>query len=229
MLMRRNGGLKRVICVILAFGVICFIGCQKKELPQPDFPLSEKVVNDTLKQLGLSWIISESETSSSREGHVSYALRNPEKLNDFTNDPLLMAGISSADIEEGRLLLTTFATDSVSKGVDPRTLPFKWEDWKQQIVFATLLYGGFGDEEEVYRAFSGNEIPEVEGMIRWDAQLQAAYCRVSLTSLDSDIPGAQRYILWVEFYPSKTVYQKLTQDMEDAKKALEGSPTESPN
>lgn len=226
--MWRNGGFKRVIFVILAFGVICSIGCHKKELPQPDFPLSEKVVNDTLQQVGLPWVISESETYSSHERLV-YTLRNPEKLNDFTNDPLMMAGISSADIEEGRLLLTTFATDSVSKGVDPRTLPFTWEDWKQQIIFATLLYGGFGDEEEVYRAFSSNEIPENEGMLRWDAQLQTAYCRVNLISLDSDIPGAQRYILWVEFYPSITVYQKLEQDMEDAKKALEGSPTESPN
>ena len=65
---------------------------------------------------------------------------------------LLIAGITSATIEGERVLITVFDQIDVADQMS-------WEDWKQQIVFATLLYGGFEDEEQVYQAFADKELP----------------------------------------------------------------------
>lgn len=211
-----------VIHAVLAFGVICsLVGCQKNGLSQPDFPLEEDVIMTALEQTGLPWVISESETHSNIEGQIAYTLRNPTDTYGDTENKVLTAGISSAFTEGERFLTVTFP----STPDEPATLPFAWEDWKQQIVFTTLLFGGFEDEEEVYRAFSDKKTPEGEERFEWEAQLPGGYCRVNY-SFDT-ILNQSRFDVTIS--ESKSLYQKLYQEMMEQKEELESSPTETPN
>ena len=69
--------------------------------------------------------------------------------------------------------------------------PFAWEDWKQEIIFITILYGGFEDEEEVYRALSKLEVPDDDKVLKWGVQLSNGYCGVQRSSITQPlIPGA---------------------------------------
>ncbi len=212
--------MKRLICVILAVGSLCSLaGCQNGRLPRPDFPLEEEVVIAALEHTGLPGVISEDETYSNAEKHIAYALRDPTKTYDDTESKVLTLAISSAITKGERFLAVSFPS---SPGEAAR-LPFVWEDWKQQIIFATLLYGGFEDEEELYRAFSNKDIPESEESYEWDAQIPGAYCRVSY-SFKSNLARFD-----VIIYESKSLYQELHQEIMEGIEELEISPAESSN
>lgn len=218
--------MKRLIYVFLA---VCVLGVlfsltdrKKDERFQTTFPLEEEVVTATLEKTGLPGIISESETDSYRKGHIQYVVRSPTETYDGTNNSLFFAYISSANYEGERVLYTIF-----DESVDSEQIV--WEDWKQQIVFATLLYGGFENEEEVYQAFLEKEVPkdffgkavELPGgysrvSYRADVQLPEGYCRVSYTfrshrTYDEDgFPiKKQSASLRVDIYESYELYQKL--------------------
>ena len=202
--------MKRLISTFLAVGLLCALaGCQKSRLPQPDFPLEEDVITAALQQTGLPGVISESETYSSVEGHIAYTLRDPEETYGDTENKVLIAGVSSA-ITEGECFLSV---NFPSNPYEPVTIPFSWEDHKQQLVFATLLFGGFEDEEEVYRAFSVKETPMYEDRFKWDAQLQGGYIRVSY-SMDTVLRTS---FFTVTIYESKSLYQTLYQDRMEMK------------
>lgn len=211
---------KRLIFVFLAVGVLgmlCFVSISKKDvLPQPSFPLDEEVIIAALEKSGLPGILSESETTSWFEGHKAHTVRSPSitysdiisteeaKANPSTR--LLMAGISSAVIDGERALTTLFDQIDIS---DQMT----WEDWKQHIVFAALLYGGFEDEEQVYQAFAGKEFPSSDenSLFQWDAQLPQGYCTVSYhtTKATSRPLQKQHALLRVNIYESQALYQSL--------------------
>lgn len=213
----------RSIFVFLVVCLLCSLsGCQKSTMPQPDFPLEEDVITDALEQTGLQGIISESETFSSIEGHIAYALRDPAKTYADTENKVLIAGISSAITEGERVLFVTF----LSAPDEPATLPFVWKDWKQQIVFTTLLFGGFADEEEVYRAFSDKKIPEGEDRFEWDAQLPNGYCRVSY---NFNTILAQPYTVRITIYESKSLYEKLHQKQLEGIEEMQPNLSETPN
>ena len=211
--------MKRLIFVFLAvggLGMLCFVSIYKKDvLPQPTFPLDEEVIIVALEKSGLPGILSESETTSLAEGQRMHIVRSPtitysdtistEEANANPSTKLLIAGISSVTIEGERVLITVFDQIDVSEQMS-------WEDWKQQIVFATLLYGGFEDEEQVYQAFAGKELPYGENAFRrWDAQLPGGYCTVTYrTSNETSNPTQKRHALMdVNIYKSQALYQRL--------------------
>ena len=225
--------MKRLIYLFLAvcvLGILCSLaGCKKDARFQTTFPLEKEAITATLEKAGLPGIISESETTSYTEGHILYVVRSPTETYDGTSNSVFLAGISSMNYEGERMLSTTFDQRVVSDQIE-------WEDWKQQIVFATLLYGGFENEEDVYRAFLEKELPDGKTSFGWDAQLSGGYCMVAYSSRshttynEDGFPiRKQSASLRVNIYESYELYQKLEQNMGDAKKALEGSPTESPN
>ncbi len=209
--------LKRLIFVFLAVGVLmlCFVSIYKKDvLPQPTFPLDEEVIAVALEKSGLPGILSESETTSSVEGQRMHVVRSPtitysdiistEEAYANPSTRLLIAGISSATTEGERVLITVFDQIDVSEQM-------AWEDWKQQIVFATLLYGGFEDEEQIYQAFAGKELPYGENSFRWDAQLPGGYCTVTYrTSNETSNPTQKQHALMgVNIYESQALYQRI--------------------
>lgn len=97
----------------------------------------------------------------------------------------------------------------------------KWEDWKQQFLFATLLYGGFENEEDVYQAFLDKELPEGKTSFHWDAKLPEGYCKVAYTIYEHYIddpeygPPIQKRTatLRVNFYESYELYEKFMEIM----------------
>lgn len=209
--------MKRLFFVLLAvvvLGVLClvFVG-QKDEPPRPTFPLEEDVIIAALERSGLPGILSESESSSSGDGQRMHVLRSPTLTysdhispEDAAADPgarFYTAGIISANIESERVLTTTFVQINVS---DQMT----WEAWKQEIVFAALLYG-FEEGDEVYRAFSEEEFTQGENSSQWEAQLPGGYCVVSYRFFDeaSNPPQRAHAILRVNIYESETLYQRL--------------------
>ena len=196
--------------------MLCFVSIGKKDvLPQPAFPLDDEVIIVALEQSGLPGILSESETTSWADGQRMHIVRSPtitysdtvstEEAYANPSTRLLTAGISSATVEGERVLITVFDQIDVSDQMS-------WEDWKQQIVFATLLYGGFEDEEQVYQAFAGKELPYGENAFqRWDVQLPGGYCTVTYrTSGETSHPTQKRHA-WmdVNIYESQALCQRL--------------------
>ena len=186
-------------------------------LAQSVFPLSEEEVNDALGKSGLSGSISPSESTSYGQGHMVYVVRSEAET--YSSDPgagkVMVATVSSMIDDSGRRLQTMFERLNVSD-------PFVWEDWKKQLVFSALLYGGFGDEEEIYRALAAEEVPKstnLEGTIqaKWFLDLSGGYCRITY----STHRGATIYneygvpsrgydgILGVHIYESKAAYEAL--------------------
>lgn len=225
--------MKRLIYLFLAVSVLGVLfsltGCKKDERFQTAFPLEEEVITATLEKVGLPGIISQSETDSYREGHMHYVVRSPTETYDGTNNSVFIADISSSHYEGERLLYTTF-----DQRVDSNQI--EWEDWKQQIVFATLLYGGFENEEDVYQAFLEKQLPDGQTPFDdhpqlWDAQLSGGYCKVAFTPRshitynEDGWPIRKRSaFLRVNIYESYELYEKIKADQQkkiEAKEQLE--------
>ncbi|MDO4274031.1 MAG: hypothetical protein Q4D16_10195 [Eubacteriales bacterium] len=209
--------MKRFKCVYFVLAMLCLtVACGKHALPQNTFPLEDEVITDALEKTGLEGEISESETIANVEEQIMHVVRSKTEIysdmifpvEDYS-DPtskVIVAGITSSVIE-GRRLSLFFQQKDVSDQL-------VWEDWKKQMVFAALLYGGFENEEEVYQAFNGKELPEGKEAFQWDAELPSAYCRVAYHSrIYYDEYGIKRLspaaTMRVNIYESKSLYQKL--------------------
>ncbi len=224
--------MKRLFPMLFAIALF-FAGCQRAALPQPDFPLREDVVLAALEQTGLPGVISESETQSYTENHISYTLRDPVQTYGDTENKVVTAGVSSALVEGGRFLSMTFISDAHVL----KTVPFAWEDWKRQIEFATLLYGGFADADAVYRAFAEQEAPQGAESFAWDARLAGGYCRASYSLMNAGTAQEdefgitrrlQRYFLRVTIYASEAQYQSMQKAAEEKRKELEDNRAKAP-
>lgn len=203
--MKRSISLLLILCILAAL----LAGCKKEKQFQTTFPLDEETVTAALEKAGLPGVISESETASASKDHISYAIRSTEETYDGTDNPRLLASISSANLEGGRMLAIIF-----DQKVEANQMV--WEDWKQQLLFAAALYGGFGNEEALYQAFSGKELPEGQTAFTWDVQLPEGYCKVSYSYRSNttyDEAGFavenQSAALQVNVYESQELYQKL--------------------
>lgn len=200
------------------FGMTCsaVVG-ETDTLPQPAFPLKEEAIILALEKARLPGKISESETVSLVEGQIEYVVRHPtetysdeislEEARAKPESRVIVATVSSAMLDGERVIFTSF----IPKGAPEQ---FAWEDWKQQIVFTTLLYGSFEDEEDVYRTFSDKVFPKGEVSFEWDAQLPGGYCVTRYQShMYYDEYGVEKHsnlaILSVSIYESQALYQKL--------------------
>ena len=194
--------MKRLIYVFLAVCVLGVLfsltGPKKDERFQTTFPLEEEVITATLEKVGLPGVISESETDSYRKGHIQYVVRSPTETYDGTDNSAFFAYISSAKDKGERVLYTIF-----DQSVDSEQIV--WEDWKQQIVFATLLYGGFENEEEVYQAFLEKEVPEGKEFFGKAVELPGGYSRMSYRG---DVQLPEGYCMVGYTYRSNRTYDE---------------------
>ena len=190
-------------CALL---MLCLLnGCHKDERFKTTFPLEESAIVSALEESGLAGKISASETDPYSDRHTIYVVRSETETYDDAGTPVMVASASSAATDDGRILWTIF--DRL------HTEQFSWEDWKQQIIFATLLYGGFETEDAVYQAFCTKEIPDSPAYV-WDARLPEGYCRISYLPRSHkayDENGfeiqKQSAILRVNIYESYALYQ----------------------
>ena len=198
-----------VFVFLSALGILCMLtGCQKSRAFQTVFPLDAATVNETLNKAGLPGSVREDETYSQQEGHVSYTIRRAPERPDEPEDGVFVASVSSVGLPEGRLLYTAFVQHMDSDR-------FQWADWKQQIGFAAMLYGGFADEEAVYQALSGQGVPE-GGEYRWEVELPEGYCRVSYGAQDNKTYNEDGFevhtytaTLRVDIFETQALYESL--------------------
>ena len=195
--------------VLLTLGILCILtGCQKSREFQTVFPLDAATVNETLTKAGLPGSVREDETYSQQEGHVSYTIRRAPEHPNEPEDGVFVASVSSVQLTDGRLLYTTFVQHRDSN-------EFQWSDWKQQIVSATMLYGGFADEEAVYQALTEQGVPS-DGENQWEVELPEGYCRVSYGAKDNktyDEDGFEVHTytatLRVDMFETRALYESL--------------------
>lgn len=220
--------MKRLTYILLAvglLGVLCFITiCKRDVLPQPVFPLEEEAVIAALEKTGLPGKISESETTSG-ERRIQYVVRSqtetysdsicPEEAYANPYSRVLIASIFSGIIEDERMLSIMF---------DQKDIPeqFAWENWKQQIVLATLLYGGFKNEDEIYQTILEKAPPAGEDSFEWSAQLSGGYCWVHYNSRKSHTNYGEYEIrklrhsgtMIVKIFESKALFQKYQENIQ---------------
>ena len=127
---------------------------------------------------------------------------------------MFVASVSSVQLTDGRLLYTTFVQHRDSD-------QFQWADWKQQIVSAAMLYGGFADEEAVYQALSEQGDP-ADGEYRWEAALPEGCCRVSYGAKDNKTYDADGFevhtytaTLRVDVFETRALYESLITSREN--------------
>ena len=198
-----------LIVFLSALAIFCILtGCQKSREFQTVFPLDAATVNETLTKAGLPGSVREDETYSQQEGHVSYTIRRAPEHPDEPEDGVFVASVSSVQLTDGRLLYTTFVQHRDSD-------QFQWADWKQQIVFAAMLYGGFADEEAVYQALSEQGVPS-DGENQWEIDLPEGCCRVSYGAKDNktyDEDGFEVHTytatLRVDVFETRALYESL--------------------
>lgn len=190
----------KILCFICILAALCFLsGCQKEEArQQASCPVDEETILSALKKTGLQGKISESETESYKDGHILYVVRSETETYDDPDNGVLVAGVSCAETEDGRMVSGTF--DRLN------TEQFSWEDWKQQIAFAALVYGGFDNEDAVYKAFCEKELPDSSPFV-WEEELLGVRCSItyqprSHTRYDDDGNAVDKYaaILRVDIY-----------------------------
>ena len=197
------------IVFLSALAIFCILtGCQKSREFQTVFPLDAATVNETLTKAGLPGSVREDETYSQQEGHVSYTIRRAPEHPNEPEDGVFVASVSSVQLTDGRLLYTTFVQHRDSN-------EFQWSDWKQQIVSATMLYGGFADEEAVYQALTEQGVPS-DGENQWEVELPEGYCRVSYGAKDNktyDEDGFEVHTytatLRVDMFETRALYESL--------------------
>lgn len=189
-------------------------GCQKKERFQTVFPLEADEVTRLLEQVGLPGEISEGETVSRQEGHISYVIRNAAQTYGDSGNSKMVANVVSLARKDGRALSTIFDQSVAGE-------PVVWADWERQIKLAALLYGGFEDEETLYQACLEAELPTGTNSFRWETELSEGYCRVYYKPRKSKTYDERRYevvtcsaALWVSIYESRELYEQMRADLQ---------------
>lgn len=231
--MERKPMKKHIILGLLIAGLLTLTACvenspytegpdsiPKESMAEPEFPLDKGTIMKTVDSLNLPCIISEDESEEllTRENTVysNYVLRDPErKYHEDSLDTILYGGFISGIVDGNRYMSTIF--DAKSHMVNDK--PFAWEDWKQEIIFITILYGGFEDEEEVYRALSKLEVSDDDKVLKWGVQLSNGYCGVQRSSITQ--PADSRgYTIWINFYETEELYLKMEQEKKEAQEKV---------
>ena len=160
------------IVILLCATITAFYSYKNHSLPVPAFPLQRQVLEDALSKSGLVWEIAEEEVV--KDGHILYTLNNSQ------GQP--SAFVSSVESSGKRILQINFLT---SKG-SPSNIPQK--DWEKAVSFATILYGGFRNQTQVYDNFRQtcdekaviDDVPgalsEFRERIRWENELNGVTC-----------------------------------------------------
>lgn len=231
--MERRPMKKHIILGLLIAGLLTLTACvenspytegpdsiPKDSMAEPEFPLDKGTIMKTVDSLNLPCVISEDESEEllTRENTVysNYVLRDPErKYHEDSLDTILYGGIISGIIDGNRYMSTIF--DAKSHMVNDK--PFAWEDWKQEIIFITILYGGFEDEEEVYRALSKLEVPDDDKVLKWGVQLSNGYCGVQRSS-NIQPADSRGYTIWINFYETEELYLKMEQEKKEAQEKV---------
>ena len=181
-------------------------------------PLDEETVAAALEKAGLPGLLAASETYSSAQGTVHFVVQNPAYSDENIDDILFVADLASAEYDGEGMLFAVFYQKLDSADID-------WTAWKGQLDCAAILYGGFEDHGELYRAFCEQEMPSPANnhtVYRWDAQLPEGYCLVTYLPYSYKTHDENGFEVWkhsavfrVSIYESYGLYEKTRARTED--------------
>lgn len=177
-----------IIVMLCTIAVLC-CGCSKQQLPMPIYPLDMTTVETALAEVELPWTIINEEAWG--EGRILYELCNEENKG--------IAFISSAEDDNTRALQLSFFSSTELYA----SLPV--EDWDKVVRLATIFYGGFENEGQVYDVFQKtynelalvdevpNAVPKDQERIRWKNEVNNINCFIGLCrkDIDSDSPTTE--------------------------------------
>lgn len=203
----------RITFGLFLLGMLLLVsGCQMSKHVQTAYPLEEDELTRLLEQVGLPGTISEDETVSRQEGHISYVIRNPAETYGNSGNNKLVANVTSLVRKDGRVLSTIFHQSVAGE-------PIVWADWERQIKLAALLYGGFEDEGTLYKACTEAELPTDTTSFRWETDFPEGYYCVVYRSHKNKAYDERSFevvtcsaTLWVDIYESRELYDKMKAD-----------------
>lgn len=170
--------------LLLSIGLAIFYGCKKQTLPVPQYPLDSDTISVALEEWGLSCTIEEDDwVRKEWQGQSLYNLYS-------TDNGEFAAGISSRQKDGERLLFISFPPFYYTNAISAK-------EHENAIAFATLLFGGFKDQQQVYNMFtreydrknterkqyevSGRSLtPMREGESCWERKIGGTTCRITL-------------------------------------------------
>lgn len=173
---------------LLVLAALC--GCQKSLLPQHEFPLEADAVTSALRSAGLAWVITDEQSWS--EGHTVYTLCNEAGQ--------MTANVSSANADGRRQLFVGFLTPDRQNfsNIAPLTEP----DWEKAFQFCTLLYGGYENSGQVFKAFSRDisstlaKEPDTAG---WEWSVDLCDIQVSVVITQDQSDPSKKYLKRLDF------------------------------
>ena len=173
------------------------------------FPLSEKAVTTALNDVGLPLTISSEETQSFTEGQITYTLRSGGE------DRFPWGAVSSAVYGGGKRFCQVTHLEAAGEDIT-----FHWEDWQKTVTLAGKLWGGFDDDDQLYRQLSDLNIPDdtVTGA-SWETDTNGGFCRVSysVTMIQSK-PSHVNFT--ITFYESQQEYRQMMKESLQQRESL---------
>lgn len=197
---------KRFLTLALC-GVMLLCGCGAKSatpLPQPDFPLTEETLLDTLRFWpGLE--VSDSLTNTV-DGVTStvYMLRKEGAENDLNS--IIVTSYTSE--ETGRVLTLRqmeYDKDWLRVQTDPT-----FDDYQMQCMAMEHLYGGFSSQGVLFAAICNQKMPDEAGVL-WEGAVDGAYFVVTSREPMKPERLAKGNSLTFQLYGSGEKYQDFLQ------------------
>ena len=162
----------RVICICLTLILLFLTGCGASSTAKA-YPPSEEAVQAAAEKLG--WTLQSDLTSSQQAGQITYTL---------SRDDQHQVTVSCTSVN-GKKGLSAISMVTML----PEKPEFSWEYWKDVIFLVEAMYGSFSDGE-LYKALSGQDIPEPEipepvtearpgsESLSWETECPNGYARV---------------------------------------------------
>lgn len=208
--MKRIGVKHLTWAAALAALLLCALAdCQCTDVSPTVLP-DKSAITAALEGAGLPGVISEEETMTGAAGSITYVVRDPAKTYSGTDNPVLVASVTGGTYQGERVLSFSFDQSVASEQIN-------WSDWRRQLTFVALVSGGPEDENEIFRAFLGKEVPLGQERCRWEAPLTDGYCVIkwshrSQKRYDADGFELREHhaSLWVNVYASQAQYEALT-------------------
>ena len=116
-------------------------------------------------------------------------------------------GVSSAVYGGGKRFCQVTHLEAAGEDIT-----FHWEDWQKTITLAGKLWGGFDDDDQLYRQLSDLNIPDDSAIgASWETETGGGFCRVSysVTMIQSK-PSHVNFT--IVFYESRQEYCQMMKE-----------------
>ena len=162
-----------VALAMLLTTAVWIAGCSHAAA-RPEFPLTEETVTAALEKAGLDWTVTEiDDIPAGTTPRSAISLRRGEIETD--QNSAFITSFVSEDFGRTLQILLRKPGGSGATAVIP-----DWDDMERMFELSLLLYGGFDDCSELYKAAAVTELPLAETTL-FHGALSGGYCHVTST------------------------------------------------